>query len=169
MKALRVLAAALLVGGTVIAPCGALAFEPIISKAGEHRLVTPMDQPIHILASAQQSDGDMGFLIIEGKPGQGPGPAIVMSKNSQTLYVLEGTYEFHVGEKVFDGGPGTFVAVDAGQSHGFINKTDGKMLVLFAPGGYEEFFVEWDAHDGLVPGPELGALESRYGVTRPAP
>ena len=147
----------------------AYSYEPIVSMAGEHRIVTPMDQPIEILASADQTDGKMGFLIIEGKPGQGPGPAITMTKTSQTLYVLEGTYEFHVGSKVFEGGPGTFLSVDAGQSHGFINKTAGKMLVVFSPGGYEQFFVDWDARDGLVPGPELGGLENKYGVTRPAP
>lgn len=64
------------------------------------------------------------------------------------------------------GGPGTFVAVDKGQAHGFIGKTPGKLLVLFMPGGYEHFFMDWEAQ-GLVPGPELGALENSYGVTRP--
>ncbi|MGB3335849.1 MAG: cupin domain-containing protein [Devosia sp.] len=146
----------------------AFAYEPIITMAGEEQVVTPAAQTIHVLASAAQTDGELGLIIIDGKAGEGPGPSITHSKESETWYVLEGSYEFHVGDQVIDGGPGTFISVDAGQPHGFINKTDGKLMIVFTPGGYEDFFVQWDAKD-LPRGPELGALEQTYGVTRPAP
>lgn len=100
------------------------------------------------------------------KAGDCPGPAIVHANEAEAWYVLDGTFEFHVGDQVFEGGPGTFIAVDAGQPHGYITKTDGRILVMYSPGGCEQFFVDWAAQ-GLVPGPELGALEQSYGVTRP--
>lgn len=145
----------------------AAAYDPVISMPGEHKTVTPAVQNIEILASADKTDGELGVIIIGGKAGEGPGPAIIHSKESESWYVLEGSYEFHVGEKTFEGGPGTFVSVDADQPHGFINKTDGKLLVIFSPGGYEQFFADWDDQD-LPRGPALGALEGTYGVTRPA-
>jgi quercetin dioxygenase-like cupin family protein len=158
------LASLLLTAGTL----PSLAYDPIISLEGQHATVTPAVQTIQILAGAAQTDGKLGMIIIEGKAGEGPGPSITHSKESETWYVLEGTYEFHVGTEVIEGGPGTFISVDSGQPHGFVNKTDGRLLIVFTPGGYEEFFAEWDAKD-LQRGPELGALERSYGVTRPAP
>jgi mannose-6-phosphate isomerase-like protein (cupin superfamily) len=166
MKSFAILSLAAIAGGLALP---ALAYDPIITMPGEQQTVTPADQNIHIFAGADTTDGKIGFLVLEDVvAGGGPGPAITHSKESETWYVLEGTYEFHVGDTVFEGGPGTFVSVDAGQPHGFINKTAGKLLVVFAPGGYEEFFKEWD-EKGLARGPDLGKLEQTYGVTRPAP
>ncbi len=153
---------ALLAVGTLAAQ----AFEPIISLGGEHRTIHPDGDTDEVLATQEQTDGMLGILTLASMAGDGPGPAIVHAYRAEFWYVLDGTYEFHVGNKVIEGGPGTFVAVDAGQPHGFIAKTAGKLLVTFLPGGYEHFFIDWDAKN-LTPGPELGALENSYGVTRP--
>ena len=40
-------------------------------------------------------------------------------------------------------------------------------MLIYTPAGFEQFFADWDAQ-GLEPGPELGALEASYGVTRPS-
>jgi quercetin dioxygenase-like cupin family protein len=119
-----------------------------------------------VLATREQTDGQFGIVMLLNKAGEGPGPAITHSLEAESWYVVEGNYEFHIGDRVFEGGPGTFVSVDAGQPHGHIAKTDGKLLVLFQPGGYENFFMEWN--ETQVPkGPEAGKLEEKYGVTRP--
>ena len=81
-------------------------------------------------------------------------------------YVLDGTFEFHLGDKAFDAGPGTFMRVDAGQPNGYTTKADGHILLVYIPGGYEHFFMDW-AKLGLKPGPDLAKLENSYGVTRP--
>jgi quercetin dioxygenase-like cupin family protein len=143
----------------------AAAFEPIISLPGEHRTIHPDGASNEVLATHAQTGGQLGIMTLSGAPG--PGSAIVHTKEAEIWYVLEGEYEFYVGDKTFQGGPGTFVAVDAGQPHGFTNKNNGKLLVIFTPGGYEEFFVDWE-EQGLARGPALGELERSYGVTRPA-
>ncbi|WP_449394174.1 cupin domain-containing protein [Devosia riboflavina] len=81
-----------------------------------------------------------------------------MRKRQRAGTSSKGTFDFHIGDETFEAGPGTFVSVDAGQAHGFNNKTDGKLLVIFNPGGYEQFFADW-AEQGLERGPALGALE----------
>lgn len=144
------------------------AYEPIISLPGEHRLIHPSGVTDEVLATREQTDGEFGMIILSGPAGSGPGPSITHHRGSETWYVLEGTFEFHVSDKVFESGPGTFISVDSETSHGFIAKTDGKILVTFQPGGYENFFIDWDKL-GLQPGPELGKLEESYGLTRPAP
>lgn len=160
------IAAAVALAALSAVPTGA--FEPIISLGGEHRVIHPDGATDEILATREETDGQFGILTLASKAGDGPGPAIVHAREAELWYVLEGEYEFHVGDESFVGGPGTFVAVDAGQPHGFINKADGKLLVVFSPGGYEHYFMDWERL-GLKRGPELGKLEESYGVTRPAP
>lgn len=164
MKTMYVLA-------TILAVCsgiqGAQAFEPIISIGGEHDLIHPDGTTDEMLATQEQTDGLLGIITITGdKEGFGPGPAITHASRAEFWYVLDGTYEFHVGDQMVEGGPGTFIGVDAGQPHGFVAKTPGKLLVTYMPGGYEHFFVEW-ARQGLKRGPDLGPLEQSFGVTRP--
>jgi mannose-6-phosphate isomerase-like protein (cupin superfamily) len=162
---IRYAVAAALLAGLVTSP--GLAFEPIVSLPGEHLTIHPNGNPDEILATREQTGGQLSVLILtDGAAGGGPGPAIVHAREAEFWYVLEGTYEFHIGDRVVEGVPGTFVAVDAGQPHGFITKTPGKLLTIFSPGGYEHFFMDWDALD-LAPGPDLGKLEQSYGVTRP--
>jgi quercetin dioxygenase-like cupin family protein len=150
---------------TCLAFSAAHAFEPIVSLSGEHKTIHPDGASNELLATSAETEGQFGVMTLSGAPG--PGSAIVHSKEAEIWYVLEGKYEFYVGGETFEGGPGTFVAVDAGDPHGFTNLEDGKLLVFFTPGGYEGFFVDWEAQ-GLERGPALGALEQSYGVTRPA-
>ncbi|MET3896549.1 mannose-6-phosphate isomerase-like protein (cupin superfamily) [Devosia sp. UYZn731] len=163
MIIIRIAAMATLLG---VGCLSAHAFEPIISIGGQHKLIHPEGATDEIIATQEQTDGLLGILTLGSAAGAGPGPAIIHASRAEFWYVLEGTYEFHVGDKIFDGGPGTFLGVDAGQSHGYIAKTAGKLLVTYLPGGYEHFFIDWEKQ-GLVAGPELGALENTYGVTRP--
>lgn len=158
---------AVLFAAVAMTASAAIAFEPIISAADGHVAIHPNGVTDYVLATKEQTGGQFGAIILgDTKAGGGPGPAIVHANETELWYVLEGTFEFHVGPKVFDGGPGTFVAVDAGQPHGYITKSAGQVLTIFLPGGYEHFFMDWEKQK-LVPGPDLGKLEQSYGVTRP--
>jgi mannose-6-phosphate isomerase-like protein (cupin superfamily) len=163
----RIISAAIFAAALTATATSAIAFESIISPADGHVTIHPNGVVDYVLATKEQTGGQFSAIILtDPVGGGGPGPAIIQHTQTEIWYVLEGTYEFHVGAKVFDGGPGTFVAVDAGQPHGFITKGAGKLLVLYSPGGYEHFFMDWDKL-GLKPGPDLGKLEESYGVTRP--
>lgn len=164
----RLIFAAMFGAGALLATsAAAIAFDPIVSPADGHIVIHPAGAVDYVLATKEQTGGQFGAIILgDSAAGGGPGPAIIHASETEIWYVLEGTYEFHVGAKVFEGGPGTFVAVDAGQPHGFITKSAGKLLTIFSPGGYERFFMDWDKQK-LTPGPDLGKLEQSYGVTRP--
>lgn len=166
MNILQITATAALLAAGV---ASAQAYEPIISLPGEHMTIFPGGGKHEILATGEQTDGKFSVLILTNAAGEGPGPSITHTLGSETWLVLEGTYELHVGDTVLEGGPGTFISVDVGQAHGFIAKTNGRLLVTFSAAGYEHFFMEWADTPGLMPGPDLGVLENKYGVTRPAP
>ena len=60
------------------------------------------------------------------------------------FYVLEGEITFTVDGKEIVAKSGTFVNIPPNVTHSFKNKTNNlaKMLVILAPGGLEDLFVE---------------------------
>jgi mannose-6-phosphate isomerase-like protein (cupin superfamily) len=81
------------------------------------------------------------------------------------LYILEGVYDFRVGDAEFSGGPGTLVVVPRGSYHTFVTATGGKILFVSGPAGNEQMFVELGR---LGPGasPQQAAeIEERFSIT----
>ncbi|NMO51880.1 cupin domain-containing protein [Actinoplanes sp. TBRC 11911] len=81
-------------------------------------------------------------------------------------YVLEGTYDFRVGDAEFSGGPGTIVVVPRGSYHTFVTATGGKMLFVSSPAGNEELFAELGR---LGPSPsreDLDKVDERFATDR---
>lgn len=148
------------------------AFESIFIPGDTH-LIHPAGATINealgsqdILATGQQTDGQITILIGNDAAGTNTGGVMAHTQEAEMWYVLDGTYEFTIGDAVYLGGPGTFVAVDAGVPRTFEAKTQGRLMLIYTPGGFDQFFADWD-EQGLEPGPELGVLEARYGITRP--
>ena len=144
----------------------AFAFEPIVVIGGQAPVIHPAGVAHEVLATAAQTDGQLGMHIaVDAELGGGPG-TVMHEARAEMFYVLEGEYTFTIDGQTHEGGPGTFVAVDAGTPHGFTNKTPGRIMLFWTPGGFEQFFADWE-EQGLEFGPELGALEAEYGVSRP--
>ena len=76
--------------------------------------------------------------------------------HSDSFYVLEGEIEFHVGDEVVLGSPGTYVLAPPGVVHYFSNVSDSlaKLLNLHTPGGFVEYRRELVAlqEQGIEPG-----------------
>lgn len=149
------------------------AWEPIVSPGGQHTVIHPDGDAAEVLAMREQTHGQFSVITLSSKAGDGPGPAIVHANEAEAWYVLDGAYEFHIGDRMIAGGPGTFIAVAAGQPHGSVAQTNGKLLVFYTPGGYEHFFRDWDQMAtveqtvGIKGLADLGSIEENYGVTRP--
>ena len=100
-------------------------------------------------------------------PGGGP-PLHRHSREDEGFCVLEGEYEFQVGEQTFRAGPGTFVFGPRGIPHTFkcVGPGPGKIQVIISPPGLEAFFEEVDVLARQGP-PDVGkvvALAGKYGV-----
>ena len=118
-----------------------------------------------VIADSKQTGGEFSMVIITNEPGPGH-PINTHSREAETFYVLEGQYRFTIGDKVVEGGPGTLVVNPANVPHTFESTTHGRVLAIYTPGGFENFFIAWDK-GGLKPGPDLGALEAKHGIVYP--
>ena len=81
-------------------------------------------------------------------------------------YVLEGTYEFRVGDAEFSGGPGTTVVVPRGTYHTFTTATGGKLLFVSAPAGNEQLFIELGRLGPGATPEQLAAIDERFATTK---
>ena len=89
---------------------------------------------------------ELSFLELEVKPGSGVDPHF-HKRHSDSFYVLEGEVEFHVGDDVVTGMPGTYVLAPPNVVHFFRNVGDrpARLLNLHTPGGFAEYRRELEA------------------------
>ena len=93
-----------------------------------------------VLADSEETGGQYGLIESLSPKGTEP-PRHVHSREDETFYLLEGEITFYVGEETYKAGPGMFVSAPRGVPHSYTFDTDMiRMLVLVAPGGFEEFF-----------------------------
>lgn len=98
---------------------------------------------IVILIRAEQTGGS--HSVVELRPPAHTGPPLhVHHGEDETFYVVEGEFEFQVGGEVVRAGAGAALLAPRDIPHRFENvgDTDGRMVVVLTPGGFEEFFVE---------------------------
>ena len=123
---------------------------------------------VELKAGREQSGGHLTFIEGPHMPHTGP-PLHVHDDTDEIFYVLEGSYAITCGEKIFDAGPGTFCLVPRGTSHRFETGSEpGRMLLLYAPGGFEGYFEERQReearHGGVLSVDQLASVGRKYGM-----
>lgn len=125
---------------------------------------------VTIKASAADTNGAFTLLETLAPAHAGP-PLHVHSRESETFYVVEGTFEFQIGERRFRAGVGATVIAPVGIPHRFENLCDtpSRMLVVCQPGGFERFLEELAAIP-FAEVPDMAAiatLGAKYGIRFP--
>src|ERR687893_2871696 len=94
-------------------------------------------------ATGESTGGQLVLLENLTAPGGGP-PPHVHTREDEFFYVLDGTFEIRIGDDVHPLGPGGFAYAPRGTVHNFRNveRTPGRVLVGFTPGGMDGFFRE---------------------------
>ena len=121
-------------------------------------------------------DTNGAFILAEevSPPGGGPPPHI-HRREDEIFCVLEGEYEFLVGERTIRAGAGSVVYGPRNIPHTFKNvgTSPARMLAFVTPAGFEEFLEEVgeEAADGSSPPPfgqeqieKLLATAPKYGI-----
>jgi quercetin dioxygenase-like cupin family protein len=72
----------------------------------------------------------------------GMGPPPHTHPGTESVYVLEGTVRYHIGDETIEGGPGSFFHIPEGVVENFEPTSDVRVLVLYTPGGIDQFFAE---------------------------
>jgi quercetin dioxygenase-like cupin family protein len=109
--------------------------------AGDCRWV--LGETVTIKQTAASTGGKFTVVEIQSWPGGGP-PPHVHRVQDEMFYVLEGTYEFLVGNKRETVGAGATVFVPRGTKHAYrkVETGVGRLFDLHTPGGFEAFFEE---------------------------
>ena len=118
-------------------------------------------------AGEDAAGGGYGFVEQSHGPKSG-GPPLHTHPHNEAFYVLAGNMTFQAGNNIVEAAPGTFVMVPGGLPHTFSNRSDAevKMLILFAPAGFERYFEEiaQAVPPGQRPDPEIvRPIMARYG------
>jgi quercetin dioxygenase-like cupin family protein len=102
----------------------------------------PGDMYLFLATGAETNGAFFQFEAIV-PPGGGPPPHIHRAED-ETFYLIEGSLELHLGEKVVMAKAGDFVSFPKGTAHSFKNvgSTTAKMLVTCVPAGLEKYFEE---------------------------
>ena len=110
---------------------------------------------------------ELSLLEVTFAPGSGVDPHL-HKRHSDSFYVLEGEVEFHVGDEIVHGTPGTFVLAPPSVVHWFRNVSDApvRMLNLHTPGGFAQYRRELRAlrEQGIEPDREWFESHDVYDV-----
>ena len=141
--------------------------DPKDVQAGRGRVVPVLGERVTLKLTGEESDGGVAVVEISTPPQVGP-PLHVHQREDETVYVLEGMYEFRVGGRTIPAPPGTFAFLPRDIPHSYTNVgyRPGRLLVTITPAGFEQFFEEASllAPDVPVDLEQLRAIGRKYGL-----
>ncbi len=153
--------------------------DSVARKQGEGRAFWMLGGIYELRVASDETGGAMTVMEMTIPPGNGPPPHT--HPGSETVYVLDGTMKYHIGDDVLDGGPGSVFHIPAGTVENFEPTGDKnlRVLVTYAPGGIENFFAEAGEEAktrDLPPPPDappdlerIAAIGAKYGMNIQAP
>jgi len=112
------------------------------------------------------------FSLIEHPmaPGILGSPMHTHTREDELSYVVYGTVEAQVGDRVITAGPRDIIWKPRGVAHAFWNPGPERALILelIVPGGFERYFrelIELSRASGGVPDrARMGEIQARYGL-----
>ena len=118
---------------------------PIVLGPGEGRVI-PGPEGLTVKASGEDTRGAIGVLEGTTPAGFGP-PRHIHHHSDELFYVLEGEFQFLVGEQLIQASAGSFVFIPRGTVHApkVVGPGAGRTVVAFVPGGEERAFDEFAA------------------------
>lgn len=122
---------------------------------------------LDVLLASHDTDGQLSMLLMHN-PASAQVPLHAHDRETESFYVLEGTYEITLNGVATLATPGMTVCVPPGATHGFrvLGGAPAKALVMITPAGIERFFAAVDALSisGPVTPQALCETASRFGV-----
>lgn len=110
-------------------------------KAGEGEARWWFGGAAQMKATAEQTEGRL--TLMEILVPEGGGPLHVHHGEHEGFWIIEGRFRFEIGDERFDARPGDFVWGPRDIPHRFdCVDGPGRMLYVFAPGGFEAFVRE---------------------------
>jgi len=149
------------------APLEQRQLQPKFATPQDGRSFRTFDHTMRVLLSAEETAGSIA--VYEDVVPPGSGVAVHMqTREEEFFFVLEGQFEFMVGERIAVVEPGTLVFVPRDTKHAFknIGTKEGRLLTWNTPGGHERFLEELGetAHSDGHTEESLAAVSRKHGV-----
>lgn len=154
-----------------------MADQVVVRQPGEGTALWMLGGLYEVKAASKETNG--GLTVVEMTVPAGMGPPPHVHSGAEVVYVLEGTLRYHIDGDVVEGGPGSFFYIPEGTLENFEPTSQLRVLVIYAPGGMDEFFTEAGepAQSREIPPPPdappdfeaLAAIAARHGLELRAP
>ncbi len=119
------------------------------------------------LATSEDTDGAYSLFEITTPAGQGP-PPHVHTREDESWYVLDGAFDFQIGEQSFTATRGWFGLGPRNVPHALkaAGTAPAKMLMVVTPAGFEQFFDELAELTAIPPYDfdQVQTLFEKYGM-----
>jgi quercetin dioxygenase-like cupin family protein len=149
-----------------------MADQTVVRARDEGDAIWMLGGRYQVKVAGDDTDGAMTVVEMWMPAGMGPPPHT--HPGAETVYVLEGKINYHIGDEAIEGGPGAFFHVPAGTVENFEPIEETRVLVTYTPGGIEKFFAEAGEPaqgPGLPPAPEgppdierIASIAAQYGM-----
>lgn len=117
---------------------------------------------MRLVVASAETNGAFAVSEFRGREGQWTVPHI-HQRMEESFYVLEGSFDFTVGDRQIDAKQGAFVMVPRGTPHFMAARPGGGALLgVFVPGGLEEMFLEL----GRLPADSITDPDARAQIAR---
>src|SRR5690242_13477559 len=110
----------------------------IARKSDDTRQLWMLGGLYEVLISGEETGGKQTVMRMTAPAGTGSPPHT--HPGDETLYVLEGELDVHIGDDVLSASPGSTFHFPAGTREFFEAKTQATVLVTYTPGGIDKFF-----------------------------
>ena len=115
--------------------------DAIARTAGESRALWFLGGLYEVLLSGEESGGAATVMRMSAPAGTGSPPHT--HPGDESLYVVEGELDVHIGDEVVAAKAGDYFFFPAGTREWFEAKTTpATVLVTYLPGGIDKFFTE---------------------------
>jgi mannose-6-phosphate isomerase-like protein (cupin superfamily) len=121
---------------------------------------------VTIKVSSELSSGSMTAYESTRPPGDMRGPGMhAHPRFDELFYVVEGEYEFIIGNRSLRAAEGTSVFIPRGTFHDFhsIGEVAGRLLTCCTPGGIEHFFEDLAVVAPQAGAEEMQAMQRKHG------
>ncbi len=112
----------------------------IARKQDESRALWLLGGLYEILVAGEETDGQQTVMRMTAPAGTGAPPHT--HPGEETLYVLAGEVNVHIGDDVVAASAGSVFHFPAGTREFFEAVTDATVLAVYTPGGIDKFFAE---------------------------
>lgn len=117
--------------------------KPTQSHSHNTETLNVLGSKVAIHIHGRDTGGSLSVVEVQDEPGSGPPPHI-HHREDETFHVLDGEYEFTIGEETLKLAKGATVFAPRQIPHTFrcVGQAAGRLLVTMTPAGFEGFFEE---------------------------